>query len=152
MTSSSSKGRHTGLEGRTLRAFTDIFNRISKEEGALTDTFIDDIVDDFIRVASSDNSIAEAIVKRLKIGIDIDVARELVSKDMTPTEVFTHKQIMDSLSTSDLLGGLSRGDINSWAGKNSSPSDVFSSKDLESWAEDNGFVPGDRLLMDRVHE
>lgn len=52
-----------------------------------------------------------------------------------PTTVSQDREFIQSVINTDLLENAI-----DWIAKNLNPQDVFSDSDLESWAEDNGYI------------
>lgn len=59
---------------------------------------------------------------------------------MEPRSVHNLTVILENPDTDHVLDEIHRDDLATWLQDNKSPDDVFTDKQLQQWAEDNGYV------------
>ena len=145
------RGRHTGLVGERLKAFIDVIDKINNEDNPNDLDFIDDIVDDIVRVIADNNDIANYVVRNVVRGVtDLDAIKDKAT-EFSPDGLYSTKELLAALNSDDMLKAIDDKDIVTYIKDRVEPNDVFDAKKLEDWAECNGYELTTEEAIDRVH-
>lgn len=147
-------GHYTGVSDSKLydlfKAVKDKVDSADCDDALHMSSIMDDILDD-IRSFIQREDLLSLLFSNLAEAASLDDIKKRVKSECDIADVYDNDVIENALSSSAHLAAVQDKDIMKYCREHFSV-DVFDTKELESWAEDNGYQLTPEEVISRAHE